>query len=146
MAEPRTYHQFKKIVRATAEKGSADIILANVKDDKQMKDLISLYEMQKATKTFDRVEYADLLREVADPLGQTWNMSGKDGSQGPLQPKEKKEVGRDEIADLINQVQSEPKKKKISAEKLLGEKPKKKSAAISADKLVPPKEGKDDAD
>jgi len=144
MAEPRTYHQFKKIVRATAEKGSADIILANVKDDKQMKDLISLYEMQKATKTFDRVEYADLLREVADPLGQTWNMSGKDGSQGPLQPKEKKEVGRDEIADLINQVQSEPKKKKISAEKLLGEKPKKKSAAISADKLVPPKEGKDD--
>lgn len=140
MAEPRTYHQFKKIVRATAEKGSADIILANVKDDKQMKDLINLYEMQKATDTFDRVEYADLLREVADPLGQTWNMSGKSGSQGPLQPQDKKEVGRDEIDKLINEVQSEPKKKKkkISAEKLLGEKPKSRSGAISPDKLIPP--------
>jgi len=159
MAEPRTYHQFKKIVRATAEKGSADIILANVKDDKQMKDLISLYEMQKATDTFDRLEYADLLREVADPLGKTWNVKGVGGAdekfkraegrlptQGPLpyKPEEKKKIGRDEIADLINQVQSEPKKKKISAGKLLGEKSKKKSAAISPDKLIPTKEGKDD--
>ena len=126
MAEPRTYHQFKKIVRATAEKGSADIILANVKDDKQMKDLISLYEMQKATKTFDRVEYADLLREVADPLGYVWPHSGKSEgskprSQGPLPYKPEaaaRSSGVDKIDDLINEVQSEPKKKKISAEKL----------------------------
>ena len=143
----RDINQFKKIVKASSYAGVADIVIANVTDPDQIEDLISLYEMQKATGTYDQGEFQDLLMEVSDPLGKVWNRSG--GSQGPF-PAQKVDTEtrvQDEIGKLIGEIQNKPeKKKKISPNKLLGDKPKEKSSAISPDKLIPKGEGEEDGD
>jgi len=53
----RDINQFKKIVKASSYAGVADIVIANVTDPDQIEDLISLYEMQKATGTYDQGEF-----------------------------------------------------------------------------------------
>ena len=137
-------NQFEKIVKSTAYSGVASYVLANVKDKKQQEDIINLYELQKATGTFDREEFQDLLIEIADPLKEQYNQGGEGAMQGPMPLKEtKKKVSKkpktDDLDALIGEVQGKP-KAKPSAAKVMGAAVKPPTnKPISPDKLIPPK-------